>query len=196
MGLAAPNVGVISTYRLEEVTLASVPSLETLREPRTNSEDSDAPRIRVLRFSPAVGLSQGAARAKIFPMVRYERLSDWLAIAVPYKSVIADRRPRVVGSSRASQSFEFVKNRHQPKVRRSTLSTPPLLRSLYRMRILLAPLLFSYIRTVLGVPFVKDAIRTVVSAARPKAPPPDSADFWFHIVISIFLVLAGGVFAG
>jgi hypothetical protein len=64
------------------------------------------------------------------------------------------------------------------------------------MRILLAPLLFSYIRTVLGVPFVKDAIRTVVSAARPKAPPPDSADFWFHIVISIFLVLAGGVFAG
>ena len=145
-----------------------------------------------------------SARPRVPPVPRsfqrcYERLSDWLAIAVPYKSVIADRRTpscRIITCSSIEVPFEFVKNRHQPKVRRSTLSTPPLLHSLYRMRILLAPLLFSYIRTVLGVPFVKDAIRTVVSAARPKAPPPGSADFWFHIVISIFLVLAGGVFAG
>jgi len=67
------------------------------------------------------------------------------------------------------------------------------------MRILLAPLLLSYVRVVLGVPFVKDAIRTVVSAVakHPKnVPETGSADWWYHIVVSVFLVLAGGVFAG
>lgn len=66
------------------------------------------------------------------------------------------------------------------------------------MRILLAPLLLSYVRTVLGVPFVKDAIRTVIFATTVGDDTPEygSAEFWYHIVISIFLVLAGGVFAG
>ena len=68
------------------------------------------------------------------------------------------------------------------------------------MRIILTSLLLSYIRGALGVPFVRDAIRAVVSATTLKkkieVPEPGSAEFWFHIVISIFLVLAGGVFAG
>jgi len=69
-----------------------------------------------------------------------------------------------------------------------------------RMRIILASLLLSYIRGALGVPFVRDAIRAAVSATTRKkkmeVPEPGSAEFWFHMVISIFLVLAGGVFAG
>ena len=66
------------------------------------------------------------------------------------------------------------------------------------MRSLLIPLLLSYVRTVLGVPFVKDAIRAVVFATARDDDTPEfgSAEFWYHIVISIFLVLAGGVFAG
>jgi len=66
------------------------------------------------------------------------------------------------------------------------------------MRSLLIPLLLSYVRTVLGVPFVKDAIRAVVFATTrdDDTPKPGSAEFWYHIVISVFLVLAGGVFAG
>ena len=67
------------------------------------------------------------------------------------------------------------------------------------MRFLLAPLLLSYSRTVLGVPFVRDAIRNVVFASIPRndgVPEPGSAEFWFHMVISVFLVLAGGVFSG
>ena len=67
------------------------------------------------------------------------------------------------------------------------------------MRILLAPLLLSYVRTVLGVPFVKDAIRAVISSTTrmdDDTPEPGSPEFWFHLVISMFLVLAGGVFAG
>lgn len=67
------------------------------------------------------------------------------------------------------------------------------------MRILLVPLLLSYARTVLGVPFVRDAIRTVVFTSIPRndgVPKPGSAEFWFHMVISVFLVLAGGVFSG
>jgi hypothetical protein len=67
------------------------------------------------------------------------------------------------------------------------------------MRILLAPLLSSYVRTVLGVPFVKDAINAVVHRSIPRndgVPEPGSAEFSFHMVISVFLVLAGGVFAG
>ena len=50
------------------------------------------------------------------------------------------------------------------------------------------------------MPFVRDAIRAAVSATTLKkkieVPEPFSAEFWFHMVISIFLVLAGGVFAG
>jgi hypothetical protein len=50
---------------------------------------------------------------------------------------------------------------------------------------------------VLGVPFIKDAIRTVVFATKRDADTPEpGSEFWYHIVISIFLVLAGGVFAG
>ena len=67
------------------------------------------------------------------------------------------------------------------------------------MRILLVPLLLSYARTVLGLPFIRDAIRTVVFASIPRndgVPEFGSADFWFHMVISVFLVLAGGVFSG
>ena len=68
------------------------------------------------------------------------------------------------------------------------------------MRILLTPLLLSCVRGVLGVPFFKDAIRAVAFATsskkKPDVPEPGSAEFWFHIVISMFLVLAGGVFAG
>ena len=53
----------------------------------------------------------------------------------------------------------------------------------------------------MGVPFVRDAIRAAVSVTIQKKkgadiPEPGSAEFWYHIVISIFLVLAGGVFAG
>ena len=66
------------------------------------------------------------------------------------------------------------------------------------MRFLLTPLLLSYARTVLGVPFVKDAIKVVIFATTRDDDTPEvgSAEFWYHIVISIFLVLAGGVFAG
>lgn len=67
------------------------------------------------------------------------------------------------------------------------------------MRILLVPLLLSYIQTALGVPFVRDAIRAAVSASIPRndgVPEPGSAEFWFHMVISVFLVLAGGVLSG
>lgn len=66
------------------------------------------------------------------------------------------------------------------------------------MRLLLTPLLLSYVRTAVGVPFVKDAIRAVVFATTKDDATPEfgSAEFWYHIVISIFLVLAGGVFAG
>ena len=84
--------------------------------------------------------------------------------------------------------------RHQP--RRRTLSTLP---PSPLMRILLAPLLLSYVRAALGVPFVKDAIRAAVFATTvvDDGPPEfGSAEFWYHIVVSILLVLAGGVFAG
>ena len=67
------------------------------------------------------------------------------------------------------------------------------------MRVLLVPFLLSYARTVLGVPFVRDALRTVVSARIPRhdgIPELGSSGFWFHIVISVFLVLAGGLFSG
>jgi hypothetical protein len=67
------------------------------------------------------------------------------------------------------------------------------------MRVLLVPLLLSYARTVLGLPFIRDAIQSVVFASIPRndgVPEAGSAEFWFHIVISIFLVLAGGVFSG
>jgi len=66
------------------------------------------------------------------------------------------------------------------------------------MRFPLAPLLLLYVRTVAGVPFVRDAIRAVVFATTMDDNTPElgSAEFWYHIVISIFLVLAGGVFAG
>jgi len=81
------------------------------------------------------------------------------------------------------------------------VSRAPLLNPLLlRMRIILTSLLLSYIRGALGVPFVRDAIRAVVSATTLKkkieVPEPGSTEFWFHIVISILLVLAGGVFAG
>lgn len=66
------------------------------------------------------------------------------------------------------------------------------------MRFLLTPLLLSYVRTVVGIPFVRDAIRAVVFSTTMDDDTPElgSAEFWYHIVISIFLVLAGGVFAG
>jgi len=68
------------------------------------------------------------------------------------------------------------------------------------MRIIFTSLLLSYVRGALGVPFVRDAIRAAVSATMLKkkheTPEPGSTEFWFHMVISIFLVLAGGVFAG
>ena len=66
------------------------------------------------------------------------------------------------------------------------------------MRILLAPLLLSYVRIVHGVPFIRDAIRTIAFATTLDDDTPEfgSAEFWYHIVISIFLVLAGGAFAG
>ncbi|KAF9644689.1 DUF21-domain-containing protein [Thelephora ganbajun] len=67
------------------------------------------------------------------------------------------------------------------------------------MRILLAPLLLSYVWTALGIPLIRDAIRAVTSAATlvdDDTPEPGSAEFWYHLVISVVLVLAGGVFAG
>ena len=67
------------------------------------------------------------------------------------------------------------------------------------MRVLLVPLLLSYVRTVLGLPYLKDAIRTVAFArilGKDAVPESGSADFWFQMVISAILVLAGGVFAG
>ena len=70
------------------------------------------------------------------------------------------------------------------------------------MRILFTSLLLSYARTALGVPFVQDAIRaaiytiTLKKKKRPDVPEPGSDEFWFHLVISTFLVLFGGVFAG
>lgn len=67
------------------------------------------------------------------------------------------------------------------------------------MRVLLVPLFLPYVRTVLGVPLVRDTIKAMVSKRIPRndgVPEFGSADFWFHIVVSIFLVLAGGVFAG
>ncbi|KAF9779788.1 hypothetical protein BJ322DRAFT_340683 [Thelephora terrestris] len=67
------------------------------------------------------------------------------------------------------------------------------------MRILLFPLLLSCVRSVLGVPFVRDTIRAVVFKTTPRndgVPEPGSAEFWFHMLVSVFLVLAGGVFSG
>jgi len=56
------------------------------------------------------------------------------------------------------------------------------------------------VRNALGLPFIGDTIKAVVSATIRRddsdTPEPGSADWWFHIIVSIFLVLAGGVFAG
>jgi hypothetical protein len=67
------------------------------------------------------------------------------------------------------------------------------------MYTLLVLLLVSYARTVLGVPFVRDVVGVVVSSSPPRNlgfPDPGSTEFWFHTVVSVLLVLAGGVFSG
>lgn len=55
------------------------------------------------------------------------------------------------------------------------------------------------IRFVFASPTVWKAIRITKdhdTATVPRPPADDPAEFWFHVGVSIVLVLAGGVFAG
>lgn len=59
-------------------------------------------------------------------------------------------------------------------------------------------LLLSLFTPTMIIPFVGTAIRAAIGSPRLRTmeEEPGSPEFWYKVIISIVLVLAGGVFAG